>query len=76
MTAVLIYYTDAKVTLRFDKQGLSEGMALFPMERLGAPQDYHWVLVKVISRLIGELENRLSEFNEISAIVFVIADLV
>ena len=41
MTAVLIYYTDAKVTLRFDKQGLSEGMALFPMERLGSPQDYH-----------------------------------
>ena len=33
-------------------------------------------LFKGISRFIGQFENRLSEFNEITAIGFVIADLV
>ena len=32
--------------------------------------------VKVISRFMGYLKNRLSEFNEITAVGFVIADLV
>ena len=33
-------------------------------------------VLKVISRFMGYLENRLSEFNEITAVGFVIADLV
>ena len=33
-------------------------------------------MIKVISRFLGLLENRLSEFNEISPIVFVVAYLV
>ena len=32
--------------------------------------------IKVISRFMGWLENRLSDFDEITAIGFVIADLV
>ena len=33
-------------------------------------------VLEVISRFMGYLENRLSEFNEITAVGFVIADLV